>query len=159
MITKELTKTIAPPTSISERIVNLLPYRRQEVHTVETKVQPLFSTWPKLAYAHWIEQVKEKFKKGDFVCDRKIPSVLGRSPLPYYIVDIEEIHLHATMDMDRKIPKAIAVAIVGTSTPTWRVPDDLRHLTEDEISSGNLRANKEDFPEPEAQIITNPNAY
>lgn len=161
MITKELTKT-TPPLVSTVDVTNLLPYKPQvsgNSSPLPAKIQPLHTTWPKLAYAHWVEQVKETFHKGQYVTFKKNPIILNRCPLPYYIMDIQEMHLFAEMDLERNTPKAIAVAIVGTSTCTWKTPDELRPLTEDEITSGYLRIVEKEYPENDSQIITNPNAY
>lgn len=93
---------------------------------------PLHKTWNKITYSRWIEQVKEKFKKGDWITLRKYPIIMNYCPLTYEIVDIQEIHYEALMDTQRDVPCSLYVRILGTTTPKWVYPDDFRLLTDNE---------------------------
>lgn len=124
------------------------------------------NSWTKHSYALWIEQVKEKFKIGQYVTHRKNAISPGWCPLPYKVVGIEEMHRFVTMDIERNLPKALMVCLVGTTTPAYWVPDDARHLTEDEkakeptiqreLQNDRSKDTESEFPTRE-DAIGNPN--
>lgn len=177
MIVKELTRT-TQLTSIGshlrEKVENIFKDHKPSfpvpvVSNPSNKtIAKLDRTWGKIQYSRWIETVKQTFKKGDYVTYKRFPNVLGHCPLPYYVVDIEEMHFYAELDKERDVPKALAVALVGSSTPTYKTPDELRKLTSDEIAvmqkdwaqtiiTNDSPRTNEEFPEPE-QLLRNPNA-
>lgn len=122
MITKEILKPSLQPKAPEPVIPNL-----QE-------------TWSKLRYAYWIESVKLRFKKGDWVVFKD-----KRSKLDYEILDIQEMHLFAKIDATRNIPKAI---LLGRKDcfPFWVTPDEIELLTAD---NAYISDTKVEFPERE----------
>jgi len=96
-------------------------------------------TYTKVEYTRWIEEVKQKYKKGDFIAVRSSPIIMNMAPTCVYVVeDIQELHYEAEMDIMTKTPKALYVQILGTSYPTWRCPEDFRPLAESEKPYVNL---------------------
>ena len=138
MITQEL-KQKSPTSSFVKGLIDQVMGNDSKymppalITSPDAKHTPLHKTWNKIAYARWIEQVKEKFKKGDWVTLKRYPIIMNYSPLAYEIVDIQEIHYEAIMDKERDIPCCIYAKILGTTTPKWMCPDDLRLLTDDEV--------------------------
>jgi hypothetical protein len=128
----------------------------------------LSSIWTKHSYSLWIEQVKEKFKVGDYITHRRNPIVPNWCPLAYKIIEIGEIRHLVPFDTARNLPKALTVVLVGSTVPTHWVPDDTRHLTKDELDcdkkileemkNDNSKTVEEEFPQREPSTSINPNA-
>lgn len=144
MITQELKQKIQTSSSFVKSLVESVmgSHPALPAPASKTTVTPLHKTWPKLKYSMWIEEVKQKFKKGDWICRRHHPSILNYCPTAYEILDIQEIHYEVQMDPIRHIPKALYIKMLGTSYPTWGSPDDFRLLTEDERKYANTKPNQ-----------------
>jgi hypothetical protein len=99
------------------------------------------SYWGKLEYAHWIEEeVKKKWKRGDYATIRGVVEIEGSIPAPLFQVDqIQEIHFMAPVSDVAKEPRCMMMRNAQGSIPISYCPSMLRPLSEKELELVRLR--------------------
>ena len=93
--------------------------------------------WTKIAYIHWVEQIKVKFPIGSLVTLKQIPVIPDKVPLYYTVTYIEELMHETHYDYVFKEPQALTVR-VPNGTFVTKCPCYLRVLTLEEVSLVNL---------------------
>lgn len=90
---------------------------------------PKDTLWDKLAYARWLESVKQNFWKGNYYTRKGFPEGGGSyHPTFYKVIDFEEIHHFVEIDKHINEPRAVLCHDPNGKLMKF-CPSELRTLT------------------------------
>ena len=119
-----------------------LPYIAGVVHSVlPFRSNSGRQRMDKLTYTKWIEEVKQEFDVGELVTLKLIAETPNVLPMYYRITFIDEMCHNVPYDYSRWMPMALTCK-TQQGVHICKCPDDVRHLTFEEIKLVTLSNTK-----------------